>query len=98
MAEPQELNRERAFLHDVGVSLNAALFIIDRLIEELKEEEGRLENDSEIERLFNTLATHLVKIDQQVKSRHTLLSELLNEDIQKEKRKRGLTGSSLNRT
>lgn len=94
MAEPAELDRERAFLHEIGVSLNAALFIIDRLIEEIKEEEGRLENDSEIERLFNNLASSLVKIDYQVKARHTLLSEILNEQIQKEKRKRSLGNSS----
>ncbi len=96
MAEPQDLARERAFLHEVGTSLNAAMFIIDRLIEELKEEEGRLENDTEIERLFNHLANHLVKIDQQAKTRHTFLSELLNEEIEKEKRKRGLSHSSSN--
>ncbi|UXR63537.1 hypothetical protein EZJ49_10665 [Bdellovibrio bacteriovorus] len=94
MAEPAELDRERAFLHEVGVSLNGALFIIDRLIEEIKEEEGRLETDSEIERLFNNLASALVKIDYQIKARHTLLSELLNEQIQKEKRKRSLGNSS----
>nr|BFD66863.1 hypothetical protein HAGR004_18850 [Bdellovibrio sp. HAGR004] len=90
MAEPAELDRERAFLHEIGVSLNGALFIIDRLIEELKEEEGRLETDSEIERLFSNLASSLVKIDYQIKARHTLLSELLNEQIQIEKRKRSM--------
>lgn len=95
MVDPQELNRERNFLNDVGVSLNAALFIIDRLIEELKEEEGRLENDSEIERLFNNLALHLAKVDQQVKSRHSYLSEYLNAEIQKEKRKNANRDSSL---
>ncbi|WP_347356413.1 hypothetical protein [Bdellovibrio sp.] len=94
MAEPAELDRERAFLHEIGVSLNGALFIIDRLIEEIKEEEGRLETDSEVERLFNNLATALVKIDYQVKARHGLLSELLNEQIQKEKRKRSMGNSS----
>lgn len=90
MAEPAELDRERAFLHEIGVSLNGALFIIDRLIEEIKEEEGRLETDSEIERLFSHLASSLVKIDYQIKARHTQLSELLNEQIQIEKRKRSM--------
>ncbi|ASD63716.1 hypothetical protein [Bdellovibrio bacteriovorus] len=94
MADAQELTRERAFLHDVGVNLNGALFIVERLIEEIKEEEGRLENDSEIERLFNNLATRLAKIDSQVKSRHNLLSELLDLEIQNEKRKSALRDSS----
>ncbi|WP_374033096.1 hypothetical protein ACES2I_09485 [Bdellovibrio bacteriovorus] len=95
MADAQELSRERAFLHDVGVNLNGALFIVERLIEEIKEEEGRLENDSEIERLFNNLATRLAKIDSQVKSRHGFLSELLDLEIQNEKRKSALRDSSL---
>lgn len=95
MANAQELTRERAFLHDVGVDLNGALFIIDRLIEEIKEEEGRLETDSEIERLFNHLAIRISKIDSQVKSRHNFLSELLDLEIQNEKRKKALANSSL---
>lgn len=77
--------QERAFLHDIGSSLNAALFIVDRLIEELKEEEGRLETDAEIEKLFHHLANYLVKIDSLVKARSNTLSELLDEEIQREK-------------
>lgn len=85
--------QERDFLHDVGVSLNAALFIVDRLTEEIKEEEGRLEVDVETEKLFHHLATYLAKIDSLVKARRTLLSELLDEELrlervrEKEKRK-----------
>ncbi len=81
------LHNEREFLHDVGASLNAALFIIDRLIEEIKEEEGRLEIDVETERLFHHLATYLEKIDRLVKARRTHLSEILDEEIRLEKLK-----------
>lgn len=77
MKVDQEVYKETEFLHDVGANLNAALFIIDRLIEEIKGEEGRLETDSETERLFHHLATYLNKIDRTVKSRRTHLSELL---------------------
>lgn len=77
--------QEREFLHEVGVSLNAALFIIDRLIEEIKEEEGRLEIDVETEKLFHHLATYLGKIDHLVKARRTHLSELLDEELRLEK-------------
>lgn len=88
MDEPQrQLYQERDFLHDIGVSLNAALFIVDRLTEEIKEEEGRLETDAEIEKLFHHLANYLVKIDKLVKSRNTHLSELLDEEIKKEKQR-----------
>ncbi|WP_413557000.1 hypothetical protein [Bdellovibrio sp. HCB209] len=73
----RELYKETEFLHDVGTNLNAALFIIDRLIEEIKGEEGRLETDSETEKLFHHLATYLNKIDRTVKSRRTHLSEVL---------------------
>ncbi|WII71031.1 hypothetical protein QJS83_11215 [Bdellovibrio sp. 22V] len=76
---------EREFLHQIGVSLNAALFIVDRLTEEIKEEEGRLETDKEIEKLFHHLANYLVKIDTLVKSRRTQLSEILDEEIKREK-------------
>lgn len=72
-----ELYKETEFLHEVGVNLNAALFIIDRLIEEIKGEEGRLETDSETEKLFHHLATYLNKVDRTVKSRRTHLSEIL---------------------
>lgn len=75
------LYEERNFLNQIGVSLNAALFIVDRLTEELKEEEGRLETDAEIEKLFRHLAGYLVKIDGLVKNRHTHLSEVLDDAI-----------------
>lgn len=78
---------ERDFLHEVGTSLNAALFIIDRLIEEIKEEEGRLEIDLETEKLFHHLATYLEKIDRLVKTRKTNLSELLDEELRLERLK-----------
>lgn len=84
---PVNIHEERDFLHDIGTSLNAALFIIDRLIEEIKEEEGRLEIDVETEKLFHHLATYLEKIDRLVKARRTLLSELLDEEIRLEKLK-----------
>ncbi|HWU44939.1 MAG TPA: hypothetical protein VN132_15910 [Bdellovibrio sp.] len=80
--------QEREFLHEVGVSLNAALFIIDRLIEEIKEEEGRLEIDIETEKLFHHLATYLGKVDRLVKARRTHLSEMLDEELLQEQKKR----------
>ncbi len=81
----RQMYQERDFLHDIGVSLNAALFIVDRLTEEIKEQQGKLETDAEIERLFHHLANYLVKIDRLVKSRNTHLSALLDEEIQREK-------------
>ncbi|WP_415061630.1 hypothetical protein [Bdellovibrio sp.] len=93
----RKLYQERDFLHDIGVSLNAALFIVDRLTEEIKEEEGRLETDAEIEKLFHHLANYLVKIDGLVKTRNTHLSELLDEEIQKEKRERSQNTPSISR-
>ncbi|KHD88784.1 MAG: hypothetical protein OM95_06550 [Bdellovibrio sp. ArHS] len=81
----RQLYLERDYLHRIGVALNAALFIVDRLTEEIKEEEGRLETDSEIERLFYHLADYLLKIDAIVKTRNTHLSEILNNEIQKGK-------------
>lgn len=80
------LYQERDFLNQVGVSLNAALFIVDRLTEEIKEEEGRLETDAEIEKLFRHLADYLIKIDGLVKNRHTHLSEVLDDAIKNKKR------------
>lgn len=80
------LYRERDFLNQVGVSLNAALFIVDRLTEEIKEEEGRLETDAEIEKLFRHLAEYLIKIDGLVKDRHSHLSEVLDEAIKLKKK------------
>ncbi len=82
-----QLYQERDFLHDIGVSLNAALFIVDRLTEEIKEEEGRPETDAEVEKLFHHLANYLVKIDSVIKARQTHLSELLDEEIQKRKKR-----------
>lgn len=90
MVEPKKnIYQERAFLHDVGVSLNSALFIVDRIIEEIKEEEGRLETDAEVEKLFHHLASYLVKIDNAVKSRNTDLSTILDEEIRREKALQG---------
>ena len=77
--------QERDFLHDVGAALSAALFIVDRLTEEIKEEEGRLEIDVETEKLFHHLATYLNKVDSLVKNRRTHLSELLDEELRLEK-------------
>lgn len=84
-AAKNQVYQEREFLHEIGTSLNAALFIVDRLTEEIKEEEGRLETDAEVEKLFHHLATYLVKIDKLVKVRNTDLSLLLEEEIAKEK-------------
>ncbi|WP_413584068.1 hypothetical protein [Bdellovibrio sp. HCB274] len=85
MKENRELYRETEFLHDIGTNLNAALFIIDRLIEEIKEEEGRLETDSETEKLFHHLATYLNRIDRTVKDRRTHLSEILEAERRAER-------------
>lgn len=94
MAEATKVQtQEKEFLHDIGVSLNAALFIVDRLTEELKEEQGKLETDSEIEKLFNHLATYLIKIDRLVKSRHSHLSDIMDEELQKQKKERLLKAS-----
>lgn len=81
----RQIYQERDFLHNIGVSLNAALFIVDRLTEEIKEEEGRLETDAEVEKLFNHLAGYLLKIDKMIKSRSTHLAEILDTEIEKEK-------------
>lgn len=81
----RQIYQERDFLHNIGVSLNAALFIVDRLTEEIKEEEGRLETDAEIEKLFSHLAGYLLKIDKMIKSRNTHLAEILDTEIEKEK-------------
>lgn len=81
----RNLDQESAFLHDIEVPLNAVLFIVDRLTEELKEEEARLENDVEIERLFDHLAGYLAKIDQVVKNRRTEISSALDEKVPNKK-------------
>ncbi|MEK2688739.1 hypothetical protein [Bdellovibrio sp. GT3] len=81
----RELYKETEFLHEVGTNLNAALFIIDRLIEEIKGEEGRLETDSETEKLFHHLASYLNKIDRTVKERRTNLSEILEAERRAER-------------
>ena len=81
MENPNDLYQERSFLHDIGTSLNAALFIVDRLTEELREEEGRLENDPEMTRLYQHLANYLVKVDSLIKNRHTYSSELLQKQM-----------------
>lgn len=90
----QRIYQERDFLNQIGVSLNAALFIVDRLVEEIKEEEGRLETDAETEKLFRHLAGYLVKIDSLVKSRHTHLSEILDEEIRSKKKETSIKSPS----
>ncbi|MGE5085709.1 MAG: hypothetical protein ACM3MG_05365 [Bacillota bacterium] len=85
MADQKEIYQETEFLHDVGINLNAALFIIDRLIEEIKEEEGRMETDYETEKLFHNLANYLNKIDRTVKNRRSHLSEILEEERRAER-------------
>ena len=83
--DKDSMYQEREFLHEIGVSLNAAQFIIDRLIEEVKEEEGRLETDVETEKLFNHLATYLNRIDSLVKNRRTHIAEIIDEEMRIER-------------
>ncbi|MNL42874.1 hypothetical protein D3C87_1653590 [compost metagenome] len=88
-AQQEQLSEEREFLYKVGFTLNKAMFIIDRLMEELREEEGRLENDPEVEKLFAHLSTHLGEVDTLVKSRHHHLSEVLDEEHRRDKKTKG---------
>ncbi|NUN07438.1 MAG: hypothetical protein HUU57_16965 [Bdellovibrio sp.] len=81
----QTVYHEREFLQDIGGALNAALFIVDRLTEEIKEEEGRLDTDVEVERLFGHLAGYLNRIDILIKSRKTHLAELLDAEMELKK-------------
>ena len=88
MDKPQQdrLFEEREFLRDIGQCLNKALFIIDRLTEELREEEGRLDDDPEIHRLFLHLNSHIMRVEGLIKDRHGLLSKLLDEELHPEKK------------
>lgn len=86
MGEPnhQQAAQEKAFLQEVTISLNAALFIVDRLTEEIREQEGRLDNDQEADRLFKHLAEALGRIDSMIKVRRYQLNELTEkESLQK---------------
>jgi len=91
---PNDLYQERSFLHDIGTSLNAALFIVDRLTEELREEEGRLENDPELTRLYQHLANYLVKVDSMIRNRQTYSSELLQKQMAEAKNPRAASQAS----
>lgn len=88
MDKPQQerLFEEREFLRDIGQTLNKALFMIDRLTEELREEEGRLEDDPEIQRLFLHLNSHITRVEKLIKDRHGLLSETLDQELHPEKK------------
>ncbi|MNS62740.1 hypothetical protein D3C72_958120 [compost metagenome] len=83
--EPKDIQQERQYLDEMGQTLNSALFIVDRLIEEIREEEGRLDNDPQIGRLFTHLNIHLGNIDRMIRRRHDRLGDLLNEERKKEK-------------
>lgn len=82
----ERLFEEREFLRDVGQSLNKALFIIERLTEELREEEGRLDDDPEIQRLFLHLNAHIGKAEGLIKNRHGQLSAELDLELHPEKK------------
>lgn len=84
--EKERLFEEREFLRDIGQQLNKALFIIDRLTEELREEEGRLDDDPEIHRLFLHLNSHIGKAEELIKNRHGQLSEELDLELHPEKK------------
>lgn len=80
-AEPKhQLHQEKVFLHEMELELNCALFIVDRLTEEIKEEEGRLENDPEAERFFQHLSDSLTKLDRMIKRRQTQLHDFLENE------------------
>lgn len=89
-SQNEGLHKEREFLYEVGTSLNSALFIMDRLIEEIKEEEGRQDADIETEKLFLHLATYLEKINKLIKTRSSYMAEQIDEEIRMEKTKRSL--------
>ncbi len=81
-----QVDIERDFLKEVGYSLNSALFIIDRLSEELRKEDGLLENDPEVGRLFVHLISNLEKVDSLVKDRRQYLSEKLDTEMATEEK------------
>jgi hypothetical protein len=90
--DSKDLQLEQKDLGEMGQCLNAALFIVDRLIEELREEEGLLENDPQIGQLFSHLTNHLSKIDRMIKGRNSRVGDLIEQAHQKEK---GSSHSSL---
>jgi len=83
-----KLQMEREFLYEVGTSLNSALFIVDRLVEEIKEEQGRLEIDLETEKLFLHLSNYLESVNHLVKARSNLIAEILDEELRLEREKK----------
>ena len=83
--EQKEIQQERQYLDEMGQTLNSALFIVDRLIEEFREEEERLENDPQVDRLFAHLSVHLGNLDRMIHRRHDRLGDLLKEEHKKEK-------------
>lgn len=83
-----KLKMEREFLYEVGTSLNSALFIVDRLVEEIKDEQGRLEADLETEKLFLHLSNYLESVNHLIKARSNLIAEILDEEIRREKEKK----------
>jgi hypothetical protein len=88
MDKPQQdqIFEERDFLRNIGQHLNKALFIIERLTEEIREEEGRLEDDPEIHRLFLHLNTHITQVENSIKDRHGMLSRVLDEELHQDKK------------
>lgn len=82
----EQLFEEREFLKDIGQCLNKALFIIDRLTEELREEEGRLDDDPEIHRLFLHLNSHIQRVEGLIKDRHGHLSKVLDDELHPDKK------------
>jgi hypothetical protein len=83
-----KLQMEREFLYEVGTSLNSALLIVDRLVEEIKEEQGRLEVDLETEKLFLHLSNYLESVNHLVKVRSNLIAEILDEEMRLEREKK----------
>ena len=83
--EQKEIQQERQHLDEMGQTLNSALFIVDRLIEEFREEEGRLEDDPQVDRLFSHLSVHLGNLDRMIRRRHDRLGDILHEERKKEK-------------
>ena len=86
ITEQERIFEEREFLRDIGQCLNKSLFIIDRLTEELREEEGRQEDDPEIRRLFLHLNAHIQRVEGLIKERHGILSEVLDLELHPEKK------------
>lgn len=96
MENQKDLYQERSFLHDLGTSLNASMFIVDRLTEELREQQEQVENNPEVDRLLHHLASYLLKVDALIESRHTHLSELLQTKITNKENTSGTNSRSPN--